>query len=378
MRICIVVGTRPEIIKMSPIIRECEKRNIDYFIIHTNQHYSYSMDRIFFEELELPEPNYNLEVGSGTHGAQTGMMLSALEPPLLRKEPSVVLVEGDTNTVLAGAITCAKCHIKVGHVEAGLRSYDRNMPEEINRVLADHISNYLFAPTSVSKSNLTKEGIPKDKIFVVGNTIVDATLHNLQIAEKKSKILNELQLSEKSYFLMTLHRQENVDDEDRLKKIIYSLERISQTYDFPIIYPIHPRTEKMMRNFGLKDRVNEISNLKLIEPVGYLDFLVLENNARLALTDSGGVQEETCILNVPCVTLRYNTERPETVEVGKNVVAGVESENVIRSVNDMLGRTLSHDNPFGDGSTGQRIVDILVSSVKTQNPIKNILVSKPE
>jgi UDP-N-acetylglucosamine 2-epimerase (non-hydrolysing) len=363
MTICIVVGTRPEIIKMSPIIRECEKRTLDYFIIHTNQHYSYSMDRIFFEELELPEPNYNLEVGSGTHGAQTGKMLSSLEPPLLKEKPDAVLVEGDTNTVLAGALTSVKYHIKVGHVEAGLRSFDRNMPEEINRVLADHISDYLFAPTSVSKSNLTKEGIPEDKIHVVGNTIVDATIHNLKIAEKKSKIIDELQLSEKSYFLMTLHRQENVDNEDRLKKIIYSLEKISQIHDFPIIYPIHPRTEKMLRKFGLKKRVNEISNLKLIEPVGYLDFLVLENNARLALTDSGGVQEETCILNVPCVTLRYNTERPETVEVGKNIIAGVESENVIKSVNDMLTRSLSEINPFGDGTTGKRIVDILTSSL---------------
>lgn len=361
MKICIVVGTRPEIIKMSPIIRECEKRSIDYFIIHTNQHYSYSMDRIFFEELGLPEPNYNLEVGSGMHGAQSGKMLSSMEPPLLKEKPSVVLVEGDTNTVLAGAITCAKCHIKVGHVEAGLRSFDRNMPEEINRLLADHISNYLFAPTSVSKSNLTKEGIPEDKIHVVGNTIVDATVHNLKIAEKKSKIMDKLHLSEKSYFLLTLHRQENVDDEDRLKKIITSLERISQTHDFPIIYPIHPRTEKMIRKFSLKNRMAKISKLKLIEPVGYLDFLILENNARLALTDSGGVQEETCILNVPCVTLRYNTERPETVEVGKNVVAGVESKNVIKSVNDMLTRSLSEINPFGDGTTGHRIVDILIS-----------------
>jgi UDP-N-acetylglucosamine 2-epimerase (non-hydrolysing) len=348
---------------MSPIIRECEKRNIDYFIIHTNQHYSYSMDRIFFEELELPEPNYNLEVGSGTHGAQTGKMLSSLESPILKEKPDAVLVEGDTNTVLAGALTSAKYHIKVGHVEAGLRSFDRNMPEEINRVLADHISDYLFAPTSVSKSNLTKEGIPENKIYVVGNTIVDATLHNLKIAEKKSKIMDELQLSEKSYFLMTLHRQENVDNEDRLKKIIYSLEKISHTHNFSIIYPVHPRAEKMLRKFDLMKRVNEISKLKLIEPVGYLDFLVLENNTRLALTDSGGVQEETCILNVPCVTLRYNTERPETVEVGKNIIAGVESENVIKSVNDMLTRSLSDINPFGDGTTGQRIVDILTSSL---------------
>lgn len=361
MTICIVVGTRPEIIKMSPIIRECEKRNLDFRIIHTNQHYSYSMDRIFFEELKLPKPNYNLEVGSGTHGVQTGRMLSALEPPLELERPEVVLVEGDTNTVLAGAITCAKSHIKVGHVEAGLRSFDRNMPEEINRVLADHISNYLFAPTPNSKMNLINEGISEDIIYVVGNTIVDATLHNLKLAEKRSDIMDELALLKKSYFLITLHRQENVDDEKRLKKIISSLQKISQLYDFPIIYPVHPRTEKMIKEYNLKESVAEISKLKLIAPVGYLDFLFLENNARLVLTDSGGVQEESCILNVPCVTLRYNTERPETVEAGKNLVAGVESENVVKSVNEMMVRTLSKENPFGDGKSGQKIVDILTS-----------------
>jgi UDP-N-acetylglucosamine 2-epimerase (non-hydrolysing) len=197
----------------------------------------------------------------------------------------------------------------------------------------------------------------------VGNTIVDATIHNLKIAQAKSEIMDTLNLSEKSYFLMTLHRQENVDDEERLKKIITSLEKINETYDFPIIYPIHPRTEKMLRKFGLSEKVNEIPSLKLIEPVGYLDFLVLENNAKLALTDSGGVQEESCILNVPCVTLRYNTERPETQDVGKNIVAGVESESVMECVSDMLNRSLSDDNPFGDGTTGKRIVNILTSNL---------------
>ncbi len=363
MSICIVVGTRPEIIKMSPIIRECENRDIDYFIIHTNQHYSYSLDRIFFEELNLLEPRYNLEIGSGTHGAQTGNMLIELEKTLLKERPNVVLVEGDTNTVLAAALTASKCNIDIGHVEAGLRSFDRNMPEEINRVLTDHISTHLFAPTMVSKDNLMNEGIPEDKIYVVGNTIVDATLHNLKIVSAKSEILDKLKLSEKAFFLLTLHRQENVDYKERLEKIITSLKEINNRFDLPIIYPIHPRSDKMMKKFGLKSRLEDIKNLELIDPVGYMDFLVLENNAQLILTDSGGVQEESCILNVPCITLRYNTERPETVNVGKNMVVGVESEKVLKGVEEMLGRDLSHENPFGDGKTGQRIVDIFVGLI---------------
>lgn len=361
MRISIVVGTRPEIIKMSPIIRECENRGIDRLMVHTNQHYSYSMDRIFFEELDLPEPDYNLEVGSGTHGFQTGKMLIEIEKTLMKEKPDVVLVEGDTNTVLAGALTASKCHIDVGHVEAGLRSFDKGMPEEINRLLTDHLSKYLFAPTEVSKANLMNEGISEEMIHVVGNTIVDATLNNLKIAEAKSKIMDQLQLSERSYFLLTLHRQENVDDKERLKKIIISLKEVNEKFDLPIVYPIHPRTEKMMRKFGLKRRLEEITKIKLIEPIGYMNFLILEKNARLVLTDSGGVQEEACILNVPCVTLRYNTERPETVTAGKNMVVGVESENVLKGVRDMMSRDLSHENPFGDGRTGQRIVDILLA-----------------
>jgi UDP-N-acetylglucosamine 2-epimerase (non-hydrolysing) len=318
------------------------------------------MDRIFFEELQLPEPDFNLEVGSGTHGVQTGKMLMEIEKTLQREKSDIVLVEGDTNTVLAGALTASKCHIDVGHVEAGLRSFDREMPEEINRMLTDHLSKYLFAPTNISKANLMNEGISEDKIYIVGNTIVDATQYNLKIAESKSKIMDQLQLSEKSFFLLTLHRQENVDDKERLNKIITSLKEIDDKFDLPIVYPIHPRSEKMARKFGLKKRLEGITKIKLIEPIGYMDFLVLERNASLILTDSGGVQEEACILNVPCVTLRYNTERPETVSVGKNMVIGVESENVLKGVEEMLGKDLSDENPFGDGRTGQKIVDILV------------------
>lgn len=363
MRICVIVGTRPEIIKMSPIIRECKSRDLDYLLVHTNQHYSYNMDKIFFEELHLPEPNYNLEIGSGTHGKQTGLMLIELEKILMDESPDIVLVEGDTNTVLAGALASAKCDIDLGHVEAGLRSFDRKMPEEINRVLTDHLSKYLFAPTEISKDNLKSEGISENLIHVVGNTIVDATIKHMKIAQGKSKILEQMKLENKKYFLLTLHRQENVDDMKTLKKIIETLEAITKRYDLTLVYPIHPRTDKMLRQFGLRKNLENLPNINIIKPVGYLDFLVLEKNSRLILTDSGGVQEEACILNIPCVTLRYNTERPETVKAGKNIVAGIDSKDVLRSTEDMMGRILSQENPFGDGRAGQKILNIISEQV---------------
>jgi UDP-N-acetylglucosamine 2-epimerase (non-hydrolysing) len=246
-RIAIVLGTRPEIIKMSPVIRACEKENVDYFILHTGQHYSYNMDRIFFEQLGLPEAKYNLDVGSGTHGEQTGKILTGVEQVLQNEQPDVVLVEGDTNTVLAGALAASKLHIKVGHVEAGLRSYDRQMPEEINRVLTDHCSDFLFAPTENARQLLLGEGISDDTIFVTGNTIVDAVYQNLGLANRQRSVLNDLELEPKGYFLVTAHRQENVDVKERFDGILTGLERINQDYGLPVIYPIHPRARKMLR-----------------------------------------------------------------------------------------------------------------------------------
>jgi UDP-N-acetylglucosamine 2-epimerase (non-hydrolysing) len=287
--ITIILGTRPEIIKMSPVVRECEKQGLDYFILHTGQHYSYNLDKVFFEDLELPEVKYNLDVGSGTHAEETAKMLTGIEKVLLKEKPDIVLVEGDTNTVLAGALAATKLHIKVGHVEAGLRSYDRQMPEEINRILADHVSDYLFAPTEKAKGNLLKEGIEEDKIFVTGNTIVDAVNQNLEIAERKADIVNNLNLSSKEYFLVTAHRQENVDNKKRLEGILEGLKLIHEEFNLPIIYPIHPRTAKRIKEFGLK----VLKGIELIEPLGFLEFLQLEANAKLVLTDSGGMQEET-------------------------------------------------------------------------------------
>ena len=356
MRIAIIMGTRPEIIKMSPVIRGCEELGLDYFILHTGQHYTYGMDKIFFEELELPWARYNLDVGSNSHGKQTGEMLIGIEKVLQEELPSLALVEGDTNTVLAGALAAAKLHIKLGHLEAGLRSYDRNMPEEINRIVADHVSDYLFAPTEKAKWNLLREGIEEDKIFVTGNTIVDAVYQNLEIARRKVGILNlnKRNLSPAEYFLVTAHRQENVDVKDRLKCILEGLGLVYHEFNLPVIYPIHPRTEKRIKEFGLEVP----RGVELIEPVGFLEFLQLEASAKLILTDSGGVQEEACILKVPCVTLRGNTERQETLAVGSNMLAGIEPEKILDCSIEMIGKR-KWENPFGDGKAGNRIVEII-------------------
>ncbi len=337
MTIAIILGTRPEIIKMAPIIRECERRALDYFVLHTGQHYSHQMDSIFFEQLELPAARYNLDVGSASHAEQTGRILAGVEKVLMDERPDVVLVQGDTNTVLAGALAASKLHIKVGHVEAGLRSYDRTMPEEINRVVADHISDYLFAPTKNSRENLRREGIAEEKIYVTGNTIVDSVYQNLEIARRKVNVLADLGLKPKEYFLVTAHRQENVDSRERLGEILKGLELVSREFGLPVVFPVHPRTKKMADEFGFEFEFDG-NGIRAIEPLGFLEFLQLEANARLALTDSGGVQEETCILGVPCVTLRENTERPETVDVGANVLAGVSSIEMLKATKQMLSQ----------------------------------------
>ena len=354
MKIAIILGTRPKIIKISSIIRECDRLALDYFIMHSGQHYSYEMDRVFFEQLGLPGAKYNLDVGSGSHGEQTGKMLVGIEKILLEEEPDVVLVEGDTNTVLAGALAAAKLKIPVGHIEAGLRSFDRTMPEEINRVLADHSSDFLFAPTEFSKKTLLHEGIPEEKIFVTGNTIVDAVYQNLEISKDKCEILNDLGIKDRNFFLITIHRQENVDCEGRLRNITNSLIGVKREFGLDLIYPIHPRTKKCLKYYGIR-----LDEIRFVEPLDYLSFLFLESKSRIVLTDSGGVQEETCILRVPCVTLRDTTERPETLEVGSNVLAGTSPEKVLEKTKLMMNVSNEWINPFGDGKAGQRIIEIL-------------------
>jgi len=339
---------------MSPIIRACERRGVDYSIIHTGQHYSYEMDQAFFDQLELPNPSHNLGVGSGSQAEQTGRILIGVESLLVKERPEVVLVQGDTNSDLAGALAASKLGVKVGHVEAGLRSFDRRMPEEINRVITDHISDYLFAPTETARQNLEHEGIAESKIRVTGNTIVDAVNQNLELSRRKSRALKSFNLESGNFFLVTVHRAENVDSEANFSGIINGLKAIRKEYDIPLILPLHPRSLKMAKEFNL-----DVSGLTVISPIDYLDFLSLEANAKVVLTDSGGVQEESCILGVPCVTLRENTERPETVEVGANRIVGTTVDGIVDGVRDAMSGKKKWRNPFGNGNAGDLIMSYL-------------------
>ncbi|NJE06202.1 UDP-N-acetylglucosamine 2-epimerase (non-hydrolyzing) [Thermococcus sp. M36] len=361
MKPAFVFGTRPEIIKLAPVIRAFIERGVEPLLIHTGQHYDYEMSAVFLEELELPPIDYHLEVGSGTQAEQTGLAMIKIERVLMKEKPDVTLVQGDTNTVLAGALASVKLKIPVAHVEAGLRSLDRTMPEEINRILADHASEVLFAPTEDARKNLEREGITEN-VYVTGNTVVDAVLQNAEVAEKKSDVLERFGLKPKEYILITAHRAENTDSRENLKRLVEILEGLP----IEAIYPMHPRTRNRLKEFDLWDRISSIENLTITKPLGYLDFLRLEKNARLIMTDSGGIQEEAIILNVPCLTLRYNTERPETVEAGGNILVGLEKERVLRYLNKLLEdeefylKMANAPNPFGDGKAGERIVEILL------------------
>lgn len=352
-KIAIVLGTRPEIIKLSPVIRACLKEKLDFFIVHTNQHYSASLDRLFFKELDLPNPDYNLNAGLGLPGDTTGKMLSGVEKVLMKEKPAMVLVQGDTNSVLAGALAASRMHIPVGHVEAGLRSYDNSMPEEINRKLTDQISELLFVPTKNSANNLKKEGIGGSRVLITGNTIVDALKQNFVIAKEKSKILNTLSLLPGKFFLITLHRQENVDSRENFSAVLSGIEKVIKTLENKVIWPIHPRAGKMLKFFKL----SLPKGLMVIDPVGYFDFLVLEAKAGLIFTDSGGVQEESCILNTPCVTLRNNTERPETITAGANFLAGTRPESIVKAASFMSRQNKKKwESPFGSGNAGIKII----------------------
>lgn len=361
-KICVIVGTRPGIIKMSPIIKELEERKANFFVVHAGQHYSYNMDRKFFEDLELSKPRYKLEKvkNYSLHGEQTAEMLKGIERVLIEEKPEVVLVCGDANVNLAGALAARKLQLKVGHVEAGLRSNNWRMPEEHNRVIIDHISDYLFVPNEKAKHNALKDNV-KGKVFVTGSTIVDALMQIKGIAQKKSNILKDLNLEAGKYFLLTAHREENVDIRDCLEGIIKGVRLTSDKYGIPIIYPIHPRTKKRIQQFELEDIVSGIENLLLIDPLGYIDFTLLLSKAKLVLTDSGGVQQEACILRTPCITLRPETEWVETVEARANFVAGVGPHNIIEGVGKLLAKSKNWKNPFSEGGTAKKIVTILES-----------------
>ena len=367
MKIAFIIGTRPEIIKMSPIIDVVEKMGIDHFLIHTGQHYDHEMSQQFFLDLELKTPQFNIGVGSGSHGKQTAIMLEGIEDVLKSEKPDIVLVEGDTNAVLAGALSAVKLNVPVGHVEAGLRSYDKTMPEEINRLTADVCTNMFFVPTVDAAINLLYEGQNPHNIFITGNTVVDACVRNLKIARKKSTILSEMNL-EGDILTLTLHRAENVDDLERLKNI---LDAILELKNLTIIFPVHPRTVKNLKNFGLFSRLEEASHIQMTRPIGYLDFLILLSNSKLVMTDSGGIQEEAITLNVPCLTLRYNTERPETVKAGGNQLVGADKEKINQNLNRLLGdselylRMEEAHNPYGEGKASEKIVRAILDTYKS-------------
>ena len=366
MKIATILGTRPEIIKMAPIIAEINKRGINQIVLHTGQHYDKEMSDNFFRDLEIPAPDYNIQVGSGTHGRQTGLMMKGIEEILVEEKPDIVLVQGDTNAVLAGALVCAKLHIAVGHVEAGLRSFDVTMPEEINRRVADVCSLMYFIPTEESAVNLLAEGFSRKNLFITGNTVVDACFRHLEIAEKRGfeeESLKTLNIDSMDNILtLTMHRAENVDVEERVTNIIAALKELS---DMNIIFPIHPRTKHTLENFGLFDELNNLDHVHIVKPIGYLDFLLLTSKSTLILTDSGGLQEEAITLDVPALTLRYNTERPETVTAGGNILVGANKDAILENANRILNDSEFADrmknavNPYGQGDAAVKTVDAI-------------------
>lgn len=347
MKILTVVGARPQFIKAAPVSRALRQAGHTEFLVHTGQHYDYGMSQVFFDEMGIPAPDANLGIGSGSHGAQTGQMLAALEGVMLEQQPERVLVYGDTNSTLAGALAAVKLHIPVAHVEAGLRSFNRQMPEEHNRVLTDHCADLLFCPTQTAVDNLAAEGIAAG-VHRVGDTMVDAVLQFSAVARQKSTILQDLELEPGGYLLATVHRPYNTDVPENLAAILSAFEEIGET----VVFPAHPRTRKMLEKFNLK---SETENLKLIEPVGYLDMLMLEQHARLLLTDSGGMQKEAYFFSVPCVTLRPETEWVETVDAGWNVLAGADRAQIVAAVQNFV-RPPAHPSLYGDGRAAEVVV----------------------
>jgi len=346
--------------QISSAIEEHNKnsnRQIKEVIIHTAQHYDDNISKIFFNELNIPEPHYNLGVGSGPHGWQTGEMLKRIEKVLIKEAPDILLAYGDTNSTLAGALAAAKLYIPVAHVEAGLRSFDRQMPEEINRILTDAISGYLFITEESAYKNLHQEGIPKEKIFFVGNVMID-TLKKFKIQSEKLKTSEKLGLNKHQYALLTLHRPSNVDDKDSFKRILNGLLKISKR--LLIFFPAHPRTKKQIELFKLQSYFSD-SDIRIVDPIGYLDFLNLMTNSKFVLTDSGGIQEETTVLNIPCLTLRKNTERPITVSQGTNTIVGNDTDKIIQQANKIIDGSYKQGNTpkLWDGKAAQRIVKIL-------------------
>ena len=361
MKIASIVGARPQFIKCAPLSKELRKDHHEV-LIHTGQHYDYEMSKLFFDQLGISKPDYNLGVGSALHGIQTGKMLIEIERVLLEEKPDFVLVYGDTNSTLAGALAAVKLHIPVGHVEAGLRSFDRTMPEEFNRILTDHASDLLFAPTNTAVDNLRREGITSG-VYLTGDVMYDVLRYSTKIA-KKSGVLEEFDIRPKGYVLTTIHRPSNTDDAINLSNILDVLSESGEN----VVFPIHPRSLNFIKKHRLERKIKK--NVFITKPVGYFDFIWLELNAKKILTDSGGIQKEAYILKVPCITLRENTEWIETVEDGWNILVGSNKEK-IRDAMKTFRPKGKQRNVFGDGNANKKIKEIIDEHIGNQIHINN-------
>jgi len=355
-RIVTIIGTRPEIVKMAPVVKALDALDHEHVLVHSGQHYDLLMDEVFFRDMALRAPDNKFELKEEEPALQVATTIR--QARAVTKDADLVIVHGDTNTTVAGALLANKQQHPLGHVEAGIRSFDKTMPEEVNRIVADQLATLLFAPTHVARENLRRENVA-DGVHVVGNSVIDALIGTTGIAEKRSRVLKDLGIVARNYILLTLHRAENVDSKERLARALDALEKVIKDVRMPILFPIHPRTAKRLREFRLESRAAAIAGLRRIEPTGYLDMLVLEKNAALVMTDSGGLQEESCFFHVPCVTLRENTERPETLDIGANVLAGTEPEKISACVVEQLARKPEWPNPYGDGTTGDKIARIV-------------------
>jgi len=359
-KIISVVGARPNFMKVAPLHKEFlkHKDKIQHLICHTGQHYDEKMSKVFFDELELPKPDFYLGVGSGSHAEQTAKVMIEFEKILIAEKPDLVIVVGDVNSTVACSLTAVKLGIKVAHVEAGLRSFDRIMPEEINRILTDSISDYLFVTEQSGVDNLLHEGISKEKIYFVGNVMIDSLVYYLPKAEK-SKVLEDYELEKGKYILVTMHRPSNVDNEDGLRGLMNMLNELAKEHK--ILFPMHPRTKHNLAKFGISTDNDLAKNIIITEPIGYIDFLCLTKNAELVITDSGGIQEETTFLGVQCITLRDNTERPSTVEIGTNNLIGTDLVKAALAVNNVIaGHSKSGNIPeLWDGKTAERIIKVV-------------------
>lgn len=363
MRFATILGARPQFIKASPLSAELRKSHQE-ILVHTGQHYDREMSDIFFEDLGIPAPDYHLAIGSGGHGEQTGAMLAAIEKVLLAERPDAVIVYGDTNSTLAGALAAAKLQIPVAHVEAGLRSFNRAMPEELNRVLTDHISRWLFTPSDVGRANLAAEGVTAE-VHVVGDIMVDALRLHAERARSRSGLLDRLGLTPGGYFLATMHRAENTDSQVRLASILAAFDRL----DCPVLLPLHPRTEKRMVEF----QITASPNVLLVEPLGYLDMLRAQESARAILTDSGGVQKEAYYLGVPCITMRDETEWVETLETGWNTLAGADADAIVAAASRLVNPATPHPRLYGDGHAAERIVALLGPTEAAYEPLSGTI-----